>query len=59
MPFARNGEVDLYYEVQGEPEDPVLVLVPGDPQWPAALDHLHEPPYCQFVRGDPDLGALA
>jgi len=29
VPFARNGEVDLYYEVQGEPEDPVLVLVPG------------------------------
>ena len=29
MPLARNGEVDLYYEVQGEPEAPVLILVSG------------------------------
>jgi len=29
VPFARNGEVDLYYEVHGEPKAPVLILVPG------------------------------
>jgi DNA processing protein len=31
------------------------VLVPGDPQWPTALDRLRHPPYCLYVRGDPDL----
>jgi pimeloyl-ACP methyl ester carboxylesterase len=29
VPLARNGEVDLYYEVHGEREAPVLILVPG------------------------------
>ncbi len=29
MPRARNGNVEIYYEVRGEPDDPVLMLVPG------------------------------
>ena len=29
MPLARHGEVNLYYEVHGEPEAPVLMLVAG------------------------------
>lgn len=29
MPLARHGEVDLYYEVHGEPDAPVLMLVAG------------------------------
>jgi hypothetical protein len=29
VPLARNGEVDLYYEVHRKREAPVLILVPG------------------------------
>lgn len=29
MPVARNGEVEIYYEVFGDPSDPTLVLVNG------------------------------
>ena len=35
------------------------LLVPGDPRWPAALDDLGaEAPFCLWVRGAPDLGAV-
>lgn len=38
--------------------DGLHVLVPGDPGWPEGVDRLALPPYCLFVRGQPDLGAL-
>lgn len=34
------------------------VLVPGDDGWPSALDRLACPPYCLYVKGEPDLAAL-
>ena len=34
------------------------VLVPGDDGWPPGLDRLRRPPYCLFVRGEPDLATL-
>ena len=35
------------------------LLVPGDPRWPSALDDLGaEAPFCLWVRGEPDLGAV-
>ncbi len=33
------------------------LVVPGEPQWPAGLDDLDDPPYCLWVRGPGDLGA--
>ena len=56
---VRLPELDLDGLARAARHHRVHVLVPGDPQWPAGLDRLHEPPYCLFVRGDPDLGALA
>src|SRR4051794_28725256 len=29
MPYAHNGEVDLYYETFGDPFDPPLLMVNG------------------------------
>jgi pimeloyl-ACP methyl ester carboxylesterase len=29
MPYARNGDVELYYETFGDPSDPALLLVNG------------------------------
>lgn len=37
----------------------VRVLVPGDPEWPEALDRHESPPYCLYVHGETDLAALA
>lgn len=35
------------------------LLVPGDPRWPSALDDLGtSAPFCLWVRGEPDLGAV-
>ncbi|MBT9254372.1 DNA-processing protein DprA [Phycicoccus sp. MAQZ13P-2] len=34
------------------------VLVPGDPEWPTALDRLSSPPFCLYVRGAADVAAL-
>ncbi|WP_109474741.1 DNA-processing protein DprA [Ornithinimicrobium cavernae] len=31
------------------------LLVPGDPEWPEALDDLEDPPWCLWVRGPVDL----
>ncbi len=35
------------------------VVCPGDPEWPHRLDELPAPPICLWVRGIPDLAALA
>lgn len=36
----------------------VRVVVPGDDEWPAGLDHLDDPPLCLYVKGSVDLGAV-
>lgn len=36
----------------------VHVLVPDDDGWPLGVDRLEVPPYCLFVRGEPDLANL-
>ena len=56
---VRLPELDLDGLARAARHHRVHVLVPGDPQWPAGLDRLHEPPYCLFVRGEPDLATLA
>ncbi|MCK0111288.1 DNA-processing protein DprA [Ornithinimicrobium sp. F0845] len=33
-------------------------LLPGDPEWPTALDDLAVPPWCLWVRGPVDLAAV-
>jgi DNA processing protein len=61
---SRNGwtvrlpELDLDALSRAVRHHGVHVLVPGDPQWPVALDRLAEPPYCLFVRGEAELAAL-
>lgn len=55
---VRLPELDLDGLARAARHHRVRVVVPGDPEWPVGLDRLHEPPYCLFVRGGPDLGAL-
>lgn len=55
---VRLPELDLDGIARAARHHGVRVLVPGDPEWPVALDRLREPPYCLFVRGDPDIAAL-
>lgn len=55
---VRLPELDLDGMARAARHHGVRVLVPGDPEWPIGLDRLGEPPYCLFVRGHPDLGAL-
>ncbi|HYN66314.1 MAG TPA: DNA-processing protein DprA [Ornithinibacter sp.] len=55
---VRLPELDLEGLARAAGHQGVRVVVPGDPEWPTGLDRLHEPPYCLFVRGAPDLGAL-
>jgi DNA processing protein len=55
---VRLPELDLDGMARAARHHGVRVLVPGDPQWPVGLDRLGEPPYCLFVRGHADLGAL-
>src|SRR6478735_2910384 len=55
---VRLPELDLDGIARAARHHRMRVLAPGDPEWPAGLDRLHEPPYSLFVRGDPDLGAL-
>jgi hypothetical protein len=42
VPLARNGEVDLYYEVHREPEAPVLILVTGLAEQIGSVEFPHE-----------------
>jgi DNA processing protein len=56
---VRLGTLDLDALAHAIRHVGVRVLVPGDPGWPYALDRLRHPPYCLYVRGDADLGALA
>lgn len=34
------------------------LVIPGDDEWPARLDDLDVPPWCLWVRGPADLGAV-
>jgi DNA processing protein len=55
---VRLPELDLDGMARAADHHRVRVLVPGDAEWPAGLDRLHEPPYCLFVRGEADLAGL-
>ncbi len=55
---VRLPELDLDGQARAARHHGVRVLVPGDSEWPLGLDRLRDPPYCLFVRGTPDLGAL-
>ncbi|WP_307835875.1 DNA-processing protein DprA [Phycicoccus sonneratiae] len=64
----RAGSPELYVRLEGFDLEEIArrvracgarVLVPGDPEWPDALDRHRHPPYCLFVRGDPDLARLS
>src|SRR4051812_34400804 len=56
---VRLPEHDLEGMARAARHQRVRVVVRGDPEWPAGLDRLREPPYCLFVRGRSDLAALA
>ena len=55
---SRVGELDLDALRHATVRQGLHVLVPGDDGWPGALDRLECPPYCVFVRGEPDLASL-
>jgi len=55
---VRLPELDLDGIARAARRHGVRVLVPSDPEWPAGLDRLHDPPYCLFVRGACNLAAL-
>ncbi|PKW25860.1 DNA-processing protein DprA [Phycicoccus duodecadis] len=56
--YVRLPELDLDGLAGAVRRLGVRVLVPGDPEWPMTVERLRDPPYCLFVRGDPDLGGL-
>ena len=47
MAIARNGEVELYYETFGSPDDPTLLLVNGL----GSQCINYEVPWCETLRG--------
>jgi DNA processing protein len=55
---VRLPELDLDAMARAAQHSRVRVVVPGDPQWPVGLDRLRQPPYCLFVRGNPELDEL-
>ncbi len=56
---VRLGRLDLDDLAHAVRRSGVHVVVPGDPGWPTAVDRHADPPYCLFVRGDPDLEGLS
>lgn len=56
--YVRVPELDLDALAASARRTGIRVLVPGDPEWPPPLDRLDDPPYCLFVRGEPDLATL-
>ncbi|GGL40854.1 DNA-protecting protein DprA [Phycicoccus endophyticus] len=56
---VRLPELDLGALAHAVEASGARVLVPGDPGWPVGLDRHTSPPYCLYVRGEPDLAALA
>ena len=55
---ARLPELDVDALAHAVDRQGLHVLVPGDPAWPSGVERLERPPYCLFVRGDPDLSSL-
>ena len=55
---VRLPELDLDGMARASQHCGARVVVPGDPGWPVGLDRLTQRPYCLFVRGAADLGAL-
>ncbi len=56
--YVRLDDLDLAGIIDAVTAQGVRVLVPGDPEWPLQLDRHECPPYCLFVRGEPDLAGL-
>ncbi|HEX6917030.1 MAG TPA: DNA-processing protein DprA, partial [Phycicoccus sp.] len=56
---VRLGMLDLDALAYAVRYRGVRVLVPGDVEWPEALDRHESPPYCLYVLGETDLAALA
>ena len=56
--YVRFSDFDLGQLEHAVHASGVRVLVPGDPEWPEALDRHALPPYCLYVRGRADLAAL-
>lgn len=48
---ARVGQLDLERDAEITQRLDARVLVPGDPEWPEALDDLEVPPWALWVRG--------
>ncbi len=56
--YVRVRDLDLPGLAAAVAAAGLRVLVPGDPEWPTALDLLSSPPYCLYVRGSADVAAL-
>ncbi|MGG5258551.1 DNA-processing protein DprA [Phycicoccus avicenniae] len=57
--YVRLADLDLEGLARQVRDAGARVLVPGDPEWPPGVDRHETPPTCLFVRGDPDLAAMA
>lgn len=54
----RADEVDPEADERATRWCDARVLIPGDAEWPVALDELDAPPLCLWVRGPADLAEL-
>ena len=55
---VRLPDLDLDHLAHVADHDGLEVVIPGDDGWPEVLNRLKHPPYCLYVRGEPDLAAL-
>lgn len=56
--FARRAvDLDLAADLRATQICRSRVLIPGDAEWPSAVDDLPHPPWCLWVKGPLDLGA--
>lgn len=55
---ARLEQLDLDRDAEICERLGARLLLPGDPEWPVALDDLEVPPWCLWVRGPADLAAV-
>lgn len=56
--YVRVRDLDLPGLAAAVAAAGLRVVVPGDPEWPEALNRLASPPYCLYVRGSADVAAL-
>ncbi len=54
---ARLEALDVERDLEIGARFGARLVCPGDPEWPAGLDDLEQPPYCLWVRGPVDLGS--